>query len=205
MTRDIPEGESLMVEFKSDRGRLSDRDLVANVVCLANTEGGELYLGVEDDGTVTGLHPAHRNLTGLTALIANQTSPPLTVRVAAIEIEDHRIARIMVPKSRQLVATSEGLLQRRRLKADGRPECVPFYPHEFARRQSDLGLLDYSALPMPAASPEDFDPLERERLRQSIERYGGDRSLLALADEELDGALGLLRREEGRMVLSAQN
>src|SRR5271157_1746122 len=115
---------------------------------LANTEGGELYLGVEDDGKVTGLHPAHRNLTGLTALIANQTSPPLTVRVAAIEIEDHRIARIMVPKSRQLVATSEGLLQRRRLKADGRPECVPFYPHEFARRQSDLGLLDYSALPM---------------------------------------------------------
>ena len=141
MTRDIPEGESLMVEFKSDRGRLCDRDLVANVVCLANTDGGELYLGVEDDGTVTGLQPAHRNLTGLTALIANQTSPPLTVRVAAIEIEGQRIARIMVPKSRQLVATSEGLLQRRRLKADGRPECVPFYPHEFARRQSDLGLL----------------------------------------------------------------
>jgi ATP-dependent DNA helicase RecG len=53
---------------------------------------------------------------------------------------------------------------------------------------------------VPAASPEGFDPLERERLRQSIERYGGDRSLLALADEELDGALGLLRREEGRMV-----
>ena len=97
MTRDIPERESLLVEFKSDRGRLSDRDLVANVVCLANTEGGEIYLGVEDDGTVTGLHPAHRNLTGLTALIANQTSPPLTVRVVAIEIEGHRIAMIWSP------------------------------------------------------------------------------------------------------------
>src|SRR5207247_6859486 len=83
---------------------------------------------------------------------------------------------------------------------DGLPECVPLYPHEIAQRQSDLGLLDYSALPVAAASPEDFDPLERERLRQSIDRYGGDRALLELADHEVDGALGLVRREEGRIV-----
>ncbi len=200
MTRDIPERESLTVEFKSDRARLADRDLIAAVICLANTEGGELYLGVEDDGRVTGLHPVHQNLTGLTALIANLTSPPLTARVEAIDVEPHRIARISVPKSRQLVATSDGLLQRRRLRADGQPECVPFYPHEFAQRQSDLGLLDYSALPIPSASAQDFDPLERERLRQCVERYGGDRSLLSLADDELDGALGLIRRDQGRAV-----
>jgi len=200
MTRDIPERESLTVEFKSDRDRLSDRDLIAAVICLANTEGGDIYLGVEDDGTVTGLHRAHQNLTGLTALIANLTSPPLTVRVEAMDVERRRIVKISVPKSRQLVATSDGLLQRRRLKADGLPECVPFYPHEFAQRQSDLGLLDYSALPIPSASPQDFDPLERERLRQCIERYGGDRSLIALADDELDGTLGLMRRDGLRVV-----
>ncbi len=197
MTCDIPERESLTVEFKSDRDRLKDRDLIAAVVCLANTEGGEIYLGVEDDGAVTGLHPVHQDLTGLTALIANLTSPPLTVRVEAIDIERRRIARIAVPKSRQLVATSEGLLQRRRLRSDGRPECVPLYPHEFAQRQSDLGLLDYSAMPIASASPQDFAPLERERLRQCIERYGGDRSLIGLADDELDGALGLIRRDGG--------
>jgi ATP-dependent DNA helicase RecG len=200
MPRDIPERESLTVEFKSDRDRLSDRDLIAAVICLANTEGGEIYLGVEDDGAVTGLHPVHQNLTGLTALIANLTSPPLTARVEAIDVERRRIAKISVPKSRQLVATSDGLLQRRRLKADGLPECVPFYPHEFAQRQSDLGLLDYSALPIPSASAKDFDPLERERLRQCVERYGGDRSLISLADDELDGALGLIRSDQGRFV-----
>jgi ATP-dependent DNA helicase RecG len=200
MTGDIPERESLTVEFKSDRNRLNDRDLVVAVVCLANTEGGDIYLGVEEDGTVTGLHPVHQNLTGLTALIANLTSPPLSVRVEAIEVERRRIARIAVPKSRHLVATSDGLLQRRRLRSDGLPECVPFYPHEFLQRQSDLGLLDYSSMPVPSASRKDFDPLERERLRQCIERYGGDRSLIALADEELDGALGFIRRAEGRIV-----
>ncbi len=198
MTKLIPDCESLTVEFKSDRDRLPDRDLVAAVICLANSEGGDVFVGVEDDGTVTGLHAAHRNVAGLAAMIANSTVPPLSVRVEALEVEGHSVAKIMVPKSQQLVATSEGLLPRRRIKADGLLECVPFYPHEFARRQSDLGLVDYSALPVAAATSEDFDPLERERLRQAAERYGGDRSLLGLSDDELDGALGLVCFEEGR-------
>ena len=60
--------------------------------------------------------------------------------------------------------------------------------------------MDYSALPVAAATPEDFDPLERERLRQAVERYGGDRSLLGLSDDELEGALGLVCADEGRTV-----
>ncbi|MGH9842798.1 MAG: RNA-binding domain-containing protein [Blastocatellia bacterium] len=198
--RTIPDRESLTVEFKSDRHRLPDRELIAAVVCLANTDGGEIYLGVEDDGEITGLHPDHRNLTSLAALIANRTNPPITVRVAAIQEMGMPIARIEVPRFTRLVATSEGLLQRRRLQADGTPECVPFYPHEFNGRQADLGTLDYSSLPVPAASVTDFDPLERERLRQMVARYRGDSSLLALTDEELDGALGCVRREGGRLT-----
>jgi ATP-dependent DNA helicase RecG len=196
----IPDRESLTVEFKSDRDRLPDRDLVAAVICLANTEGGELYVGVEKDGTVTGLHRSHHNVTCVIALIANQTSPPLTVRAEVLEVGGNRVAKIIVPKARQLVATAEGLLQRRRMKADGTPECVPLYPHEISQRQSDLGLLDYSSLSLPRASLADFDPLERERLRQCVERYGGDRTLSNLADEELAGALGLVRRDEGRLA-----
>ena len=80
-------GESLAVEFKSDVKSLPDRDLVAAVVALANTEGGDLFLGVEDDGTPTGLHANHRNLAGLPALIANKTIPSLAVRVETLELE----------------------------------------------------------------------------------------------------------------------
>jgi ATP-dependent DNA helicase RecG len=198
----IPSTESLKIEFKSDQKRLPDRDLIAAVVCLSNTEGGEIYLGVEKNGEVSGLHPEHQNLSGLTALIANRTIPPVSVRIESIDIGEKRIAKISVPKSRRLVSTSEGLLQRRRLMADGTPECVPFYPHEFARRESDLGLLDYSALPVNHTTPNDIDPLERQRLRQMIERYSGDRSLLALSDQELDGALGFIRREDEKTLLT---
>lgn len=200
MHRAIPDRESLTVEFKSDRARLPDRELVAAVTCLANTEGGELYVGIEDDGTVSGLHLDHQSFSGVVALIANRTVPSLAVRAEVSLVDGMPVGKIVVPKSKQLIATSDGLLQRRRLRLDGTPECGPLFPHEMTQRQADLGLLDYSALPVLTSSLDDFDPLERERLRQNIERYGGDRSLLNLADRELDGALGFVRRESGNHV-----
>jgi len=193
----IQQGEGLSLEFKSDLKCLPDRDLVATVVSLANTEGGDLLLGVEDDGTPTGLHGSHQNLSTLPALIANRTNPALSVRVQKLAISGSDIARIEVPKSRQVVATSDGASYRRRIKFDGSPEAVPFYPHEFIQRQSSLGQVDPSALPLEEITTEQFDPLQRLRIRNAIKKYGGDNSLLTLTDEELDAALGLSRSIDG--------
>lgn len=55
----IAEDETITVEFKSDRDCLPDSELVAAVVGLANTEGGDLFIGVENDGSITGLHQKH--------------------------------------------------------------------------------------------------------------------------------------------------
>ena len=190
----IPERESLTVEFKSDRHCLSDKDLIESVVCMANGQGGEIYLGVEDDGQVTGLHANHRQLDGLAALIANRTQPAIVVTVEILLVDALPVARIVVPKSGKPVATSDGVSKRRRLQSNGEPECVPFYPHEFASREASFGLTDNSALPVTGASLDDLDPLERGRLRQFIERYNGDRALLELDDAQLDAALGLVTR-----------
>ena len=194
MTRVLPPRETLHVEFKSDRNRLPDRELVEAVVCLANTEGGELWLGVEDNGAVTGLHPEHVLLEGLAGLIAGRTSPSLTVNVEAVQVNGVTVARIAVPKAASSTATTGGVYLRRRLKHDGKPECAPMLPHDITSRATRFGQLDLSAQPIPGARLEDLDPLERERLRQAVERYGGDRVLLELDDEALDGALGLTFR-----------
>ena len=194
----IQQGESLSIEFKSDLKSLPDRDLVATVVSLVNTEGGNLLLGVEDDGTVTGLHANHLNVSGIPSLIANKTNPAISVRVERCELQGKSIARISVPKSRQLVSTSDGLLVRRRLKLDGTPEAVPFYPHEFIQRQSSMGLVDPSAMVFEEVEASQLDPLQRLRIRNAIKKYGGEQSLLALADDELDGALGLIKSISGK-------
>jgi ATP-dependent DNA helicase RecG len=193
----LAKGETLTVEFKSDAKGLSDRDLVAAVIAMANTEGGLILLGVEDDGTVTGVQPSHQDAAGLVALIANRTSPSLSVRAQIIDWGNKKILSIQAPKSRGIVSTSDGLLLRRRLMASGRPEAVPFYPHEFLQRQSALGLIDPSAIPLTSLTVEDLNPIERQRIREAIRRYGGDISLLPLAEEELDDALGLVTTVEG--------
>ncbi|ANT64823.1 ATP-binding protein [Prosthecochloris sp. CIB 2401] len=194
----IQRGESLLLEFKSDLKCLPDRELVAAVVSLANTDGGELLLGVEDDGTVTGLHANHLNVSGIPSLIANKTNPAISVRAERCELQGKSLARISVPKSRQLVSTSDGLLVRRRLKLDGTPEAVPFYPHEFIQRQSSMGLVDPSAMVLEEVDASQLDPLQRLRIRNAIKKYGGEQPLLALSDEELDGALGLTKSISGK-------
>ena len=186
----FPERETMEIEFKSDMKKLSDSDLVDAVVAFANTCGGSLYLGIEDNGMVTGLHEQHRDITQLAAFIANRTVPPISVRTEIIEAEK-TVLQIKVPKSRSIVASSNGKIQRRRLKADGTPENVPMYPYEIATRLSELSLLDFSAQPVPGAKYKDLDPLERERLRKIILAYNGEKNLLELNDEELDKALQL--------------
>ncbi len=194
----IHQGESLSLEFKSDLKCLPDRDLVATVVSLANTEGGDLLLGVEDDGAITGLHANHLNISGISSLIANKTNPAIFVRTERYEFQGKFVARITVPKSRQLVSTSEGLLLRRRLKLDATPEAVPFYPHEFIQRQSSMGLIDPSAMVLEEIDASQLDPLQRLRVRNAIKKYGGEQPLLSLLDEELDGALGFVKSISGK-------
>jgi len=195
MNPTIPNSETLTVEFKSDRKRLPDTELVEAIVCLANTEGGELWLGVEDNGTHTGLHPDHRLLVGLAGMVAARTSPAVIVSVSPVEVDGVTVARISVPKAQGEVSTNAGVYLRRRIKHDGTPECTPMLPHERISRVSSFGLMDVSAQPVAGATLADFDPLERECLRQAVQQYGGNRVLLELDDEALDGALGLTARQ----------
>ena len=191
--------EDLTNEFKSDRNYLHDSEIIDAVVAFANTDGGDLYLGVEDDGEITGVHEKHRDITYLAAFIANRTVPPVSVRV---EMSDTKVPyiRVSVPRSISVVASSSGKIQRRRIKADGKPENVAMYPYEIATRLSSLSLLDYTAQPVPDGEYSDLDAVERERLRNIIRTYMGDAALLELSDEELDKALQFAVMQNGRLV-----
>ena len=197
----IPKNETLTVEFKSDLKRYSDRELVEEIVGMANTEGGVLYLGVEDNGQPTGVHENHKDPIGLAAMLANMTVPSISVRAEIIRENDTDIMKIEIPISRTVVATSAGKTLRRRLNTEGSPENVPMYPYEIPSRLSELSLLDYSAQPLSGASQDDLDPNERIRLRKIIQnRQGGEKNLLQLTDEELDRALRLTTEKEGKII-----
>ena len=123
-----PAAESLTVEFKSDRSGYPDRELIKALTCLANTAGGELWLGVEDNGIASGLHRSHLNLSRLTALIAMQTHPSLVVKINKRRVNNVTVAQIIVPRAGVLIATKEGVYLQRRIKTDGTPECIHIDP-----------------------------------------------------------------------------
>ena len=71
--------ETLTIEFKSDVKRLPDGELVDSLAAMANSQGGMLFEGVEDDGTITGLCRAHFDVEGIVPLVENRTTPGLVV------------------------------------------------------------------------------------------------------------------------------
>lgn len=205
--REIPEKETLVCEFKSDRKRLPDSELIDTVVALSNTDGGDIYLGVEDDGTPTGAHKEHRDITRLAALVANKTVPPVSARVSMVSLaedgsidEDGKLVAVVeIPKSLAIVSSSDGKIMRRRLKADGTPESVPLYPYEIITRLSTLGQLDYSAFPVPDTDLNDFSQDELKRLRDILSRNrNSDRTLLELPDEDVLSALHMTTMVDGK-------
>lgn len=197
----IVSGESLTVEFKGEeKERISDDELVKEVICMANRPTQEpawIFIGVEDDGRVTGARPRHAGTIDpirVQALIANKTRPSLTCRVDVMSYQGKMILVIEVPPAITPVGTTDGIYKRRAVGGQGKPECLPYHFHEMQAHLAGRGSLDYSALVVPEARWEDLDPLEFERFRRMIResRGQGDASLLDLPDIELAKALGAI-------------
>lgn len=144
-------GESIVCEFKSDLRQISDKEIYEEIVAFANTSGGVLLIGVGDDGKVTGCKPRHGKTTDplkLQSSIFNNTVPNINTRVATILHSDGVVLAIEVDLYPEPCATSEGRALHRTIKADGKPQTVPFYPRDQRSRRVDLGLLDFSSQKM---------------------------------------------------------
>ena len=95
-------GEGTSIEFK--RGGQGARDDAFESYCaFLNREGGDLLLGVEDDGTVIGL-PLNAVKDMVKNLIsamndANLLNPPFCVLPEIVDYEDKKIIHLNVPKS----------------------------------------------------------------------------------------------------------
>ncbi|MCL2648890.1 MAG: putative DNA binding domain-containing protein [Phycisphaerales bacterium] len=200
----IQSGESLTVEFKSDRQQIGDAVIYEEVVAMANTKGGTLLIGVEDDGTITGAKPRHSTSTDptkLQAAIFNNTVPNVNTRISVVRHPKGPVIVIEVDIYPEPCATTGGKSVRRTIGGDGKPHTVPYYPRDQRSRRTDMGLLDFSAQVVEDATMDSLDPLEFERLRQTISRLHGDQSLLQLSDGELAKALRLVETQsDGRTI-----
>ena len=194
---DKPLKETLTIEFKSDRKCLPMDDLYKEIVAMANTDGGNIFLGIEDNGVVTGLSVQHSDIIEMAAKVQTHTVPAQYTIMHIEQWDGYPVLVIDVKSSRQLVMTSDGRYMRRRMKQDGTPEMIPMQPYEIMQRLSSIQVIDPSAQVIETIpAKKALNPVERERLRGMIRTYHGDTSLLELSDEELDKSLDLVRKRE---------
>lgn len=73
----IPPYENYVVEFKSQWGDNDGQTIKKTLVAFANTYGGDLYIGVNDDGTVCGVQDIHDVEERLCSVIRDAIFPSI--------------------------------------------------------------------------------------------------------------------------------
>jgi len=152
-------GESHFREFKSGFQGPSDsktkrpikevcQDISKTLVAFANADGGELIVGVEDDGEITGLE---YNSDLLDALIGApktyvlESTPLPTAKAQVVDFNGKKVAYFSVPKGTEYVyITSDGkCLKRRDLESiPVSPESIQFEREERVSREYDRAFVD---------------------------------------------------------------
>ncbi len=94
----IQGGENSAVEFKSAKVRPDS--LAREIVAFANSLGGIILLGIEDDGTITGLEPEVNSEEWVMNIARNNVIPPIGISFSAIEFTGFQIGVIQVPKGK---------------------------------------------------------------------------------------------------------
>lgn len=95
----LPKFESLTVEFKSEWNDKKDGDPIKKtIVAFANTVGGDLYIGVDDNGNAVGLSHPSETEEKLANVIRDCISPSAAelVSIERVEISGKTVLRVHV-------------------------------------------------------------------------------------------------------------
>lgn len=83
--------ESERIEYKSQM----IEDLYREVIAFANTEGGVIYVGIDDQGNVTGIDHVDETYTRITNGIRDAIAPDVTIFVRYV-LQENKVIRIEV-------------------------------------------------------------------------------------------------------------
>lgn len=121
-------GESICVEFKRCGNNIS-QDVYETVCSFLNRFGGDIFLGVEDEGTVTGVLP--QAVAGMMKNFINCVSNPALFSPTAyiepreIQVEDKIVIHIHVNASAEVHSYKKEIFDR-----VGVPMCTSLRPHK---------------------------------------------------------------------------
>ncbi|WP_026969622.1 AlbA family DNA-binding domain-containing protein [Algoriphagus terrigena] len=91
-------GEGVKIEFKKKAA--FPEKIVREIIAFANTEGGDLLIGVDDDGTVSGQRYIEEEIFVMEKAIRELIFPALTVEVFLVKLSEKKgVAVFRIGKS----------------------------------------------------------------------------------------------------------
>lgn len=194
----IANGENSGVEFKRDD--LHPEQLAKEIVALANFQGGHLLLGVEDDGTITGIHRADLETWVMDTVFGRYVHPLILPFYEEVALDDGR--RVAV------VSLTQGIAKPYVLRHNGREEIYVRVgsTSRLATREQQArlfamgGMLHAELLPVSGSS---FDDLDQERLKDYLLNVIGDSEVPASGaawEQRLQGLGFMMIQPDGSAI-----
>ena len=190
----LSEGENLTVEFKTWIYAKDMRERISlavdELIAFANAKGGTVYMGVEDDGTVTGCTEGY-DTQKIMESIYDRTRPALFTEIEVIKYRGKDVLAIKVERDGTTYATSDG----RCLKRLGR-NSKPYYPDEMSNKYTSIQSPDFSGQILADSTIEDVNVLEIYNLKEKLKMRDPSSSLPELEDMSFLRDLGLIKEDE---------
>ena len=196
----IAQGETSTVEFKSWVKAPSVKEIinftVDELIAFANCKGGTVFLGIEDNGEVTGC-PDNYNLQNLCETIYDKTRPPMFTEITEFSYKGNSIIAISVEPDGKIYATTDG----RCLKRLGK-NSKPFYPDEMSHIYSVNQTPDFSNQVIAESSVDDINLMVVYNLKEKLKIRDTSSTLPEMDDMAFLKDLGLTVEENGRVKLT---
>ena len=196
----IAQGETITVEFKSwiKANSMKDRInfVVPELIAFANSKGGTVYLGIEDNGDVTGCS-GNYDLQNICESIYEKTRPPMFTDIEEINYQGKKIIAISVAHDGNTYATSDGRCLRRLGK-----NSKPYYPDEMSHIYSVAQTPDFSSQIIAESSVDDINLMVVYSLKEKLKLRDADSTLPQMDDMAFLRDLGLIAENNGQVKLT---
>lgn len=190
----IDQGEGISVEFKTSSIALN-KDAFDSICGFLNRSGGHLLLGIQNDGTVSGVQEdkVQGIIDGIVTNANNpqKLNPPYYVSPEIVEVKDKKVIVIYVPESSQVHATNGRIYDRNQ---DG--------DFDITKNQDQVAQLylrkqnSYSENQVyPYVELTDFKNTLFDKVRDLVRNIQPKHPWLAMTNEELLRSAGLHKKD----------
>lgn len=157
----ILESENLHTEFKES---LPDNETLAKcIVCFANTDGGQLIIGVNSSGEIVGVKEVDEALRKIDDVAFNRCEPPISILPETVDVGEIVLV-ISIPKGEQRpYRTKSGIYY---IRSGNR--CRQASWQEVRRLYQTSESIYYDETPISAAS---LGSLDMDYFRYFLDRY----------------------------------